>query len=194
MKLTRFTQILVIGLVLTVAASGCRKQPVAVTTLPGQKTGEVKGPGSGEPLTPGQGTEPGTQGIASNPPGSHEGWTENGEVLKAHTVHFALDSAVVKAAEKVNVTAVAEYLKANPAAAVRVEGHCDERGTAEYNSALGERRALAVREDLHSMGIEATRVDTKTWGFEKPVATGHDESAWKMNRRAEFILLTPPAK
>ncbi len=133
-------------------------------------------------------------GIPSNPAGSHAGWNEDAAVLKAHTVHFAFDSSVVKASEKVNVTAVADYLKGNSGAAVRVEGHCDERGTAEYNRSLGERRALAIREDLVGMGIDAARVDTISYGFEKPVAQGHDESAWAQNRRGEFIVLTPPGK
>jgi peptidoglycan-associated lipoprotein len=73
-----------------------------------------------------------------------------------------------------------------------VEGNCDERGTEEYNRSLGERRALALRESLISLGIEATRVDTISYGEDKPVATGHDEAAWKQNRRGDFIQLTPP--
>ena len=85
------------------------------------------------------------------------------------------------------------YLKANAGKAVRVEGNCDERGTEEYNRSLGERRALAAREELVRLGIEPTRVDTKTWGKDNPANDpGHDESAWKKNRRDEFIVLSPP--
>jgi peptidoglycan-associated lipoprotein len=90
------------------------------------------------------------------------------------------------------VTAVADHLKANATAAVEVDGHCDERGTEEYNRALGERRALAVREELILMGVDGQRVVTKSFGEDRPIDPGHDESAWKKNRRAEFILLTPP--
>jgi peptidoglycan-associated lipoprotein len=91
------------------------------------------------------------------------------------------------------VGTVADYLKANSAKAVRVEGNCDERGTEEYNRSLGERRALAVREELVRLGIDPTRVDTKTWGKDNPANDpGHDEAAWKKNRRDEFIVLTKP--
>ncbi len=193
MKLTRFAHILVIALALTsLVVTGCRKKPVGVTNIPGSKMGQ---PGEGEAgkLKEGEKLTAEPMGIPANPQDSHAGWAENAEVLKAHIVHFAFDSSVVRASEKANVSAVADYLKANPTAAVRVEGHCDERGTAEYNRSLGERRALAVREDLVSMGIAPSTVDTKSWGFEKPVDPGHDESAWKQNRRAEFIVLTPPA-
>ena len=134
----------------------------------------------------------GPAGIASNPAGSHQGWAENAEVFKADTVYFAYDSSVVKASEKSKVVAVADYLKANSADAVRIEGNCDERGTAEYNRALGERRALAVREDLVSLGVDAGRVDTISYGFDRPVETGHNEAAWSKNRRGEFVLLSPP--
>jgi peptidoglycan-associated lipoprotein len=71
---------------------------------------------------------------------------------------------------------------------VVIEGHCDERGSREYNLALGERRALAVRAYLVGLGIDATRLQTKSYGEEQPVAMGHDESSWSRNRRAEFVL------
>ena len=72
-----------------------------------------------------------------------------------------------------------------------MDGHCDERGTEEYNRSLGERRALAVREHLIRLGIAPERVRTLSWGEDRPVDTGHNEEAWQKNRRAEFILLKP---
>ena len=69
-----------------------------------------------------------------------------------------------------------------------VEGHCDERGSNEYNLALGERRALAVRAAMISAGIDGARVQTRSYGEERAVAFGHDESAWRLNRRAEFTF------
>ena len=90
------------------------------------------------------------------------------------------------------MAAVADYLKANSGKAVRVEGNCDERGTEEYNRSLGERRALAVREELIRLGIDPTRVDTISYGKDRPVDPGHDEAAWKKNRRDDFIVLSPP--
>ncbi|MFM8357398.1 MAG: OmpA family protein, partial [Verrucomicrobiota bacterium] len=72
-----------------------------------------------------------------------------------------------------------------------LEGHCDERGTDGYNLALGERRALSVREELLNLGVESDRLQTITFGESRPADPGHDESAWSKNRRAEFILLNP---
>jgi len=81
---------------------------------------------------------------------------------------------------------IAKWLAARAGQQVRVEGHCDERGTDEYNLALGERRALAVRRYLVALGISSDRVHTISYGEEKPAVSGSDESAWSKNRRAEF--------
>ena len=204
MKLNKFTNLLVIGLVLCMAASGCKKKPTPLTVLPGSKTGQVgeAGAGSGMETNPPVTTEtgPGFTGIGGTgaegyPQGpGHPGWPENAEILKADTVYFDFDSSVLKTVEKPKVAAVADYLKANSANAVKVEGNCDERGTEEYNRSLGERRALAVREELIRLGIDPMRVDTMSYGKDRPVDPGHDESAWKKNRRDDFIVLTPPNK
>src|SRR6185436_8659934 len=90
--------------------------------------------------------------------GSHDGWKENAEAFKAYTVHFDYDSSTVKPSEQSKLEAVAAQLKANSTAAVKVEGHCDERGTEEYNRSLGERRAIALREELIKLGVAASRV------------------------------------
>jgi len=198
MKLNKFANLLVFGLVLVVAASGCRKKPVNVTELPGARPGKITDQGPGGTLPPSQPmtTEPGPVGgqggIVSNPANAHEGWPEDATILKPDTVYFDFDSSVIKTSEKPKVQAVADYLKNNPANAVRVEGNCDERGTEEYNRALGERRALAVREQLAGLGIDPTRVDTISYGKDKPVDPGHDEAAWKQNRRDDFVVLSPP--
>ena len=196
MKPIRFTNILVLGLVLTLSAVGCRKHPWGVTPLHGSRTGTPEEPGAGAPLgdTNLMNSTQGAGGIPANPPGSHQGWNEDASVFKANTVHFAFDSSVVKDSEKGNVTAVADYLKSHPEAAVRIEGNCDERGTADYNRSLGERRASALREELVKMGVDASRVDTISYGFDRPVDPGHNEAAWAKNRRGDFVLLTPPGK
>jgi peptidoglycan-associated lipoprotein len=103
-------------------------------------------------------------------------------------VLFAYDSSQVSAAERPKIETVASHLRQNPAHAVIVEGHCDERGSREYNLALGERRALAVRSYLVGLGIEADRIQTKSMGEESPADPGHSEAAWRLNRRGEFIL------
>jgi peptidoglycan-associated lipoprotein len=194
MKLNKFTNILVIGLVLTIAASGCRKKPVGVTTIPGSKSGTPSDLPPGNLITSGDGATTGfnTPGAhSSNPAGSHEGWPEDRIILKSDTVYFDYDSSVIKTSEQPKVSAVADYMKANPSVAVRVEGNCDERGTEEYNRSLGERRALAVREELIRLGIDPGRVDTISFGKDKPAVIGTGEAVWKQNRRDEFVVLTP---
>jgi peptidoglycan-associated lipoprotein len=203
MKLNKFANLLVIGLVVCVAASGCKKKPVNVTELPGSRAGKAPEmpPGSaiatGEApgATPGPGATSPTDtsgGIPSNSPDRFKDWLEDAQALKAETVYFDFDSSVIKASEKPKAAAVADYLKANKGKAVRVVGNCDERGTEEYNRALGERRALALREELVRLGISPDFLDTISYGKDKPVAQGHDESAWKQNRRDDFIVLTKP--
>lgn len=194
MKLINFNKLAVLGLVLAMAATGCKHKPPPTTRLPppGGVTGETPSVGPGGTI-PGAGeTTSGTSPTGIPQGAGHPGWPENAEIFKSDTVHFAFDSSVIRPEEKSKIAAVADYLKSNPADAVKIEGHCDERGTEEYNRALGERRALALRESVVGLGIDADRVDTISYGKDRPADPGHDESAWKANRRGEFILLTPP--
>lgn len=103
-------------------------------------------------------------------------------------VYFDYDSSQVADTERSKIEVVSKHMKENSAVAVIVEGNCDERGSNEYNLALGERRALAVRAYLAGLGIEADRIQTKSYGEEKPADQGHDEAAWAANRRGEFVL------
>ncbi|MBI9020205.1 MAG: OmpA family protein [Verrucomicrobia bacterium] len=103
-------------------------------------------------------------------------------------VLFAYDSAQVSADQRAKIEAVGSHLKQNSAHAVIIEGHCDERGSREYNLALGEQRALAVRAYLAGLGIGVDRIQTKSYGEERPVVPSHDEAAWSLNRRGEFVL------
>jgi len=107
-------------------------------------------------------------------------------VRELQTIYFDYDSAKLKAPAKTKLERAADWLKRNPNVNVRIEGHCDERGTNEYNLALGERRALSARRYLVSLGINPDRIFTISYGEERPAAEGHDESAWKFNRRDEF--------
>ena len=88
---------------------------------------------------------------------------------------------------------VAETLKSDTNTKLLIEGNCDERGTEEYNRALGERRALAAREALAKLGIDPMRVFTRSYGKDKPAVDGHDETSWSQNRRDDFVLLHPKA-
>lgn len=101
---------------------------------------------------------------------------------------FELDSAEVSGPGQQVLQSNASVLKKYPGMQVTVEGHCDERGTAEYNLALGERRALAAKNYLVSLGIPADRIKTVSYGKEFPFDPGHDDSAWSKNRRAHFVI------
>jgi peptidoglycan-associated lipoprotein len=104
-------------------------------------------------------------------------------------VYFDYDSSRIRPSEDPKLQAVAAYLKSNPGKLV-VEGHCDERGTAEFNRALGERRALAAREELVKDGADGSRITTISYGSDRPADMGHDEAAWAKNRRCEFSVVS----
>jgi peptidoglycan-associated lipoprotein len=104
-------------------------------------------------------------------------------------VYFAFDSSAVSPGEMSKVSATADRLRSDRSLAVILEGHTDERGSREYNLALGERRALAVRDVLLSMGVSSDRIQTLSYGEEMPSVEGFDESAWSLNRRVEFQLM-----
>ena len=103
-------------------------------------------------------------------------------------VYFAFDASNLKDSELAKIEAVAQHLQANPTRVVMVEGNCDERGSNEYNLTLGELRAGSVRDYLLRLGIAAERVQTKSYGEEKPAVSGSGESAWAKNRRGEFAV------
>jgi peptidoglycan-associated lipoprotein len=103
-------------------------------------------------------------------------------------VFYAFDSAEVEGDAQKVLNANAEILRKYPTWVITIEGHADERGTAEYNLALGERRATAARTYLVSLGIPADRLKTVSYGKEFPFDPGHDESAWAKNRRAHFVV------
>ena len=103
-------------------------------------------------------------------------------------IFYRLDSSEVDAESQKVLTANAEILRKYPSWVITIEGHSDERGTAEYNLALGERRAAAARTYLVSLGIPAERLKTVSYGKEFPFDPGHDEAAWAKNRRAHFVV------
>jgi peptidoglycan-associated lipoprotein len=103
-------------------------------------------------------------------------------------VYFGYDSAELSAEARAALDVNAGVLKKYPAWTVTIEGHCDERGTAEYNLALGERRAAAAQSYMVALGVPASRVKTVSYGKEFPFDPGHDEAAWAKNRRAHFVI------
>lgn len=106
--------------------------------------------------------------------------------LDQRRVYFAFDSSTIDDENRRVVEAHAAYLSSNPQVKVVLEGHTDERGTREYNLALGERRAQSVERMVRVLGVSADRIKTVSYGEEKPVALDHNESAWRLNRRVEI--------
>jgi len=142
----------------------------ACESMPGSSTGGKSGQG----------------GVASGPvrPGSPEDLAQN----VGDRVFFALDSSTLSEEAQHTLDRQGAWLKQYPNVNVTVEGHCDERGTREYNLALGERRAAAAKKYLAGIGIAANRISTISYGKERPAVIGSDESAWSQNRRAVTVL------
>jgi peptidoglycan-associated lipoprotein len=110
------------------------------------------------------------------------------EIFESTGIYFDFDKSDIKPEAKPVLEKKAEFLRANPSFKVRIEGNCDERGTAEYNMALGERRAKASEKYLNALGISADRMSTISYGKEKPICQEHNEACWSKNRRDDFKL------
>jgi peptidoglycan-associated lipoprotein len=186
-----------LALAVTLAVTGCRHKPGHVTPLPAGMT-----PPPAESTLPTLPPGPSMNNSGENPNASQTGIPMGGQnlynnmvqdraALAAYTIHFAFDSAVIRDSERSSLQSVASALAADPNTKLLVEGNCDERGTEEYNRALGERRALAAREALVKLNVDPMRVFTRSYGKDKPSDPGHDESAWQKNRRDDFVLLHP---
>lgn len=205
MKRSLFINLLLATALVVGGGVGCKRKPKSPTPIPARGGGTVGGDGfglqgvpTGTVVTPAEVTgevvpEGGgeSEGGLTPLPGGMEGWNADRGFFSMNTVHFDFDRSTIRSEDISKVEAVGQHLKANPNQGVRVEGHCDERGTEGYNLALGERRALAVREYLLNMGVAANRVDTVSFGESQPVDFGKSEAAYQANRRGEFLLLTP---
>ena len=108
--------------------------------------------------------------------------------IAERTVYFGFDDHSLDTQAQANLDAVAQYMKDNSGVQVKLEGHCDERGSTEYNLALGQRRAQAVKDYLMQLDIDGNRLPTISYGEENPAVEGSNEAAWSQNRRVEFIL------
>jgi len=115
--------------------------------------------------------------------------TEAVRTLLATMIHFDYDKAIIRGGDAAVLDQKVAILQANPALRIRISGHCDERGSDEYNLALGNRRATAAKQYLVSHGIDPSRIETVSYGEERPIAQGHDEDSWAQNRRDEFEIL-----
>jgi len=103
-------------------------------------------------------------------------------------VYFDFDSSNIRPDQVAGIEANATALKDKPGATIRIEGNCDERGTSEYNMALGQRRAQSAKRYLENLGVDSSRMNTISYGEEKPINHGHDELSWSQNRRDDFVI------
>ena len=166
----------------------------ACETTP-EETGDAAGAGAAAAPTPG--AEITTAAVTPEPTmveptpavaGTDPGGSQDFVVNVGDRVFFDYDKAVINAPAQQTLKRQAEWLKLYPGVTVSLEGHCDERGTREYNLALGERRATAVKDFLVALGIDASRVATISYGKERPAALGHNEAAWAQNRRGVTVV------
>lgn len=167
---------ILIGFITAILSTGCHRE---------KRAGSNPSASGNESSVPGIGPGGGSGDIGGRPMVGAGGLPEQGQFP---AVLFDFDSARIRPSEETKLEAVAAYLKANPGKLV-VEGHCDERGTAEYNRALGERRAIAARDELVKLGADSSRMSTISYGKDRPADPGHDEAAWGKNRRCEFVVV-----
>jgi len=139
---------------------------------------------SGQTQTQGDGGK--TTGLGDSSFKGHP-YDDPNNVLYKHSVYYELDSYAVKDEFRSLVEAHAQYIKQNPQSKVFLQGNCDERGSREYNIALGQKRAESVKKMMSVLGVPESQMETVSFGEEKPMAEGHDESAWAENRRTDII-------
>lgn len=183
----KFFSILTLLLGVALFAGGCHKA-------------EVKPPEQPTPPPQTQVTPPPTTPTTPTPP---ETQTQPGEIAKVtppnteqvvpgvtfSDIHFDFDKYVIKAGDKATIKTVVDWLTKDPENKVRIEGNCDARGTSEYNVALGDKRAAAARDYMVAMGINTNRIETVSYGKDKPLCTESTESCYAKNRRDHFVIL-----
>ena len=120
-------------------------------------------------------------------PNSSYGGSTGTPIAELKTVYFDFDDSTIRSDQVSILDGNAQFLKGNSGVRTNVEGHCDERGTNEYNLALGDRRAKSTKNYLVNLGVDPARLNTISFGEEKPVCSGHDEGCWWQNRRSAFV-------
>jgi peptidoglycan-associated lipoprotein len=173
-----------LALAVPFSLTGCgKKKPAddgaaaAAAAGSGQEAATGETPGANEPLT--------NAGPGANGQGTFAEGRTSGPMLP---VYFEYDSSKVEGDQVSRIEHNGDFLKENKGKKIRIEGNCDERGTREYNLALGERRANAAKKYLIHLGVEAGRLSTVSWGEEKPLVFGQDEQSWAQNRRDDFVF------
>jgi len=191
-------------LIAVVAATGCAKRPAttqASAPAPAGAAGTTAGGTGAAPARSSEFTGPGSTGSTSGSQSSGSTATPSGatagaarpsprefsEVAELRDIHFDFDKYDIRAGDARVLDSNATWLKSNPNHLLLIEGHCDERGTNEYNLALGERRAKSTMNYLVAQGVQASRITIISYGKERPVCTERNESCWMKNRRSHFL-------
>src|SRR4051812_11276570 len=195
MKSVQLLNFLVATLLFATAATGCKKNPKNITPIGSPRP---TGPGT---EGPGQFAPGGANGLGQNGPNGSNlnggaiadpnlNANEDHTTLAAQSIYFDFDRSAIKTSEHGKLDQVATYMKSAPQGEqLRIDGNCDERGTPEYNRALGERRAIAARDYLiQKHGIESGRITTLSNGEDKPVDLGKTEEAYSKNRHDDFVI------
>ena len=182
--------VLVLTLALAATASACKKQK-PVTVPPPAEPAPTTAPAESVPTTPKETVSdfPAEKPTTRDVDPSVDELNRQG-VLK--TVYFDYDQEQLRDDARATLQANAQWLRAHPGYKVRIEGNADDRGTIEYNLALGQRRADSVREYLGSLGASATDLEVISYGEEKPAMEGGDEGSLAKNRRADFVIVSKP--
>jgi peptidoglycan-associated lipoprotein len=186
---TRGSTLIVASLLIgTALFAGCAKRPATTAaSAPAPTGGAVSSGGAGgattETPTPPATAAPQTPGTTARP--SVKEFTA---IPELKPIYFDFDKYDIRPADAKVLDANAAWLKTNDAQLVLIEGHCDERGTNEYNLALGERRAKSTMNYLVSQGVQASRVTIISYGEERPICAAHNEECWSKNRRSQFLV------
>lgn len=177
------TRLVVMLFVLTLLASGCAKKPVAEQPAVTEQSTQVEMTQQQPAAVAEQAV---TGAVSSYDAAAAARAAERAAAKGLVRIHFDFDQYVLTAAAKSILVSNAGLLRAAPAVKVLIEGHCDERGSDEYNLALGEKRALATKNYLVSLGVAAGRMSIISYGEEMPIDSAHTKEAWARNRRANF--------
>lgn len=170
-------------LAVSLLVAACAKRPALVSSAAPAPTGAAVTVAPPAPAEAPAASPPAAASAAPMAPPPPKEFEARTELL---AIHFDFDKYAIRAGDAKILEANAEWLKSNPDALILIEGHCDERGTNEYNMALGDRRARATMNYLLAQGVRSARMSTISYGEERPLCTEHNESCWSQNRRAEI--------
>lgn len=174
-----FNRVAMVAGFLALSMAGCSSTPPAQPAAPAVEQKPATPPAP--PTPPPAQTKPVVEAPAPDPLNDPNG------ILAHRSVYFDFDNSSIHSSDASVIEAHGKYLVDHSSRTIRIEGNCDERGSREYNLALGQRRANAVRDRMTAIGVSATRIETISLGKEKPRNSGHNEAAWAENRRADII-------